>query len=143
MKGIVKRWYLLAVSLVLILSAVGLSATEVLAAAPPTPPLVSFQVLAGTTSYLNIEVGSTTVPGWCADLNNKITFGTPYTGTPYNYFAYYPSYFSSLPPKVTTVINWTAPPYSGVTRKPPRPRRPSPDAMATCRCDSSPTPFSW
>jgi hypothetical protein len=92
----------------LILSAVGLSATEVLAAAPPTPPLVSFQVLAGTTSYLNIEVGSTTVPGWCADLNNKITFGTPYTGTPYNYFAYYPSYFSSLPPKVTTGINWFA-----------------------------------
>jgi hypothetical protein len=64
--------------------------------------------LAGTTSYLNIEVGSTTVPGWCADLNNKITFGTPYTGTPYNYFAYYPSYFSSLPPKVTTGINWFA-----------------------------------
>jgi hypothetical protein len=108
MKGLVKKWYLLAVSLILILSAVGLSATEVLAAAPPTPPLVSFQVLAGTTSYLNIEVGSTTVPGWCADLNNKITFGTPYTGTPYNYFAYYPSYFSSLPPKVTTGINWFA-----------------------------------
>jgi len=42
MKGIVKRWYLLAVSLVLILSAVGLSATEVLAAAPPTPPSGQF-----------------------------------------------------------------------------------------------------
>src|SRR5208283_1860545 len=108
MKGLVKRWYLLAVSLILILSAVGLSATEVLAAAPPTPPLVTFQVLSGTTTYLNIEVGSTTVPGWCADLNNEISLNTPYTGTPYNYFAYYPSYFSSLPSKITTGINWYA-----------------------------------
>jgi hypothetical protein len=109
MKGLVKKWYLLAVSLILIISAVGLSATEVLAAAPPTPPLVSFIVLNGTTSYLNIEVGSTTVPGWCADLNNKITLGAPYTGRPYNYFAdYYPSYVSSLPTKVTAGINWCA-----------------------------------
>jgi hypothetical protein len=109
MKGLVKKWYLLAVSLILILSAVGLSATEVLAAAPPTPPTVNFTVTLGTTSYLNINVGSSTVPGWCADLNHDISLSHTYTGRPYNYFAdYYPSYVSSLPTKVTAGINWYA-----------------------------------
>jgi hypothetical protein len=109
MKGLVKKWYLLAVSLILILSAVGLSATEVLAAAPPTPPTVNFTVTLGTTSYLNINVGSSTVPGWCADLNHDISLSHTYTGRPYNYFAdYYPSYVSSLPTKVTAGINWCA-----------------------------------
>jgi hypothetical protein len=124
MKIVIKKWHLLLMAGIMVITTLGFSVTAVMAAQPPpTPSTTGFTIWQdyGTTykgtqgTYMDIiPEGGQALPGWCVDQTNYITIGAHYTAQIFNYFFgnnWYPDYITDLTalhPKITANINWFA-----------------------------------
>jgi hypothetical protein len=115
-KTILKKWHLLAVTMILLIASLGILSMPVSADSPPPPIPITGNLVVGTTygpgtqgTYIDIMInGGPGLSGWCVDHVNTIYVGTTYPATIYDYFGqYYPDYVSTLPPSVQA-INWYA-----------------------------------
>jgi hypothetical protein len=117
-KKMFNKWQLLAVTIILLLSALVTSALPVLASSPPNPMLNNYLKVGSvygpagvnTNYYVDLIInGGPAQPGWCVDYVNTVIAGhTYYPANIYDYFGqYYPDYTSNLPLPIQAV-NWFA-----------------------------------
>jgi hypothetical protein len=128
MKIGIKKWHLLLMAVIMVITTLGFSVTAVMAAQPPpTPSTTGFQIwqkyggaYTDNTNYTGtlgtymdiIPDGGQALAGWCVDQTNYITIGAHYTAQIFDYFGqWYPAYLTDLTAlhsKITTNINWFA-----------------------------------
>ena len=123
-KTLLKKWHLLAVTMLLLIASLGILAMPVSAQDLPIP--TTGNMVVGTTfgpasndehTYVDIMInGGPVLPGWCVDHVNVIYVGTTYPVTVYDYFGqYYPNWVDPLLPLTSPylpatvrAINWYA-----------------------------------
>jgi hypothetical protein len=107
-----KKWFLVALTMVLLVTALGISAVPIAATDPQLPlKLVTdtLTVYGSTTSAMQIVLDAAgTKEGWCININTDIVFEKPYEATLYDYFGRYQDGLSDTLPQDIINLNWHA-----------------------------------
>ncbi len=113
-KTLLKKWHLLALTVVMLVVSIGMAATPVSAGAPTPPSEITANMVVdyghiGTYEDIKIN-GGPALPGWCVNEHVNIYVNTPYTAKIYDYFGrYYPTFIGTPPlPLQVASINWFA-----------------------------------
>ena len=103
MKTLLKKWHLLSLTLILVVTSLGIMTKPVSADAPPGNFLVTKGASFGTYVDFSIYNNASphqflyTYPGWCVDTNNHIYYDLEYPIIMLDYFGNY------YPPQVDTL----------------------------------------